>query len=445
VPVSFTAPNSGASLVLGSTTPVSTNAQGIVTSPAITANTIASSYSVNVTANGNVSDSFTFTNLAGAAAKFSITTGEKQSTTVNTSFASSLKVLVTDTFNNPVTNTPVTFTVPSSGASVVLAGSNVVNTNSTGNATLDGLTANKIAGSFTVLASVPNLQTLNFNLNNNPGAVASLVPVSGSNQSSVINGSFQTALQVKVLDAFGNVVPNVPVAFTSPITGASAKFTGATSANSDNSGVASISGLIANGVVGSYPVIVTSTGASSATFALANAAPTVQSLVVQQGSTGRSFVRYVDLNINDATTVSTLVSSLSGSAPKIRITNTGLDGKAKTAVVIKGLTKASGNMIKIDFGTNGIGGNAATNVGDGSYLIEMDLDGNGSFETSQRFFRLLGDVNGDKVVDAKDTALVKASLNKSGNNLPADTNGDGKVNASDTSYVAKAQKRKITV
>jgi hypothetical protein len=445
VPVSFTAANSGASLVLGSTTPVSTNAQGIVTSPAITANTIAGSYSVNVTANGNVSDSFTFTNLAGAAAKFTITAGDKQSTTVNTSFASGLKVLVTDTFNNPVTNTPVTFTVPSSGASVVLAGSNAINTNSTGNATLDGLTANKVAGSFTVLATVSNLQTLNLNLANNPGAVSSLVPVNGNNQSAVINGSFPTALQVKVLDAFGNAVPNVPVSFTSPTTGASAKFIGATSANSDNSGVASLSGLIANGVVGSYSVTATATGASNATFALRNAAPTVQSLVVQQGGTGRSFVRYVDLNINDATTVNTLVSSLSGSAPKIRITNTGLDGKAKRAVVIKGLTKASGNMVKIDFGTKGVGGNAATNVGDGSYLIEMDLDGNGSFETSQRFFRLLGDVNGDKIVDAKDTALVKASLNKTGSNLPADTNGDGKVNASDTSYVARAQRRRIRV
>jgi hypothetical protein len=305
--------------------------------------------------------------------------------------------------------------------------------------------ANKIAGSFNVTASLSGGASYSLNLTNNPDAVASLVPVNGNNQSSVINGPFQTALQVKVLDAFGNVIPNVPVAFTSPTTGASAKFSGATSANSDNSGVASLSGLIANVVVGSYSVTATATGATNATFALRNAAPTVQSLVVQQGGTGRSFVRYVDLNINDATTVNTLVSSLSGSTPKIRITNTGLDGKAKTAVVIKGLTKASGNMVKIDFGTKGVGGNAATNVGDGSYLIEMDLDGNGSFETSQRFFRLLGDVNGDKVVDAKDTALVKSSLNKTGSNLPADTNGDGKVNASDTSYVARAQRRRITV
>jgi hypothetical protein len=444
-PVNFNAPSNGSSLTFASTSPVSTNSQGIATSPAITANTIAGSYSVNVTANGNVSDSFTFTNLAGAAAKFSITAGDKQSTTVNTSFASGLKVLVTDTFNNPVTNTPVTFTVPSSGASVVLAGSNVVNTNSTGNATLDSMTANKNAGSFTVLASVPNLQTLNFNLTNNPGAVASLVPVNGNNQSSVINGPFPSALQVKVLDAFGNAVPNVPVSFTSPTTGTTVSFVGGSNANSNNSGVATSSPMVANGLIGKYTVTASASGAPSVAFALTNVAPTLQSIVIQQGITGRSFVRYVDININDPATVTSIVNSLNTSAPRITLTNTGLTGKTKKAVTIKGLAKAIGNTVRIDFGTKGIGGNAATNTADGSYLISLDVDGNGSLETSQRFFRLLGDVNGDKVVDSKDTALVTANLNKGGMNQPGDTNGDGKVNATDVSYVRKAQRRRVTV
>ena len=445
VPVSFNVPSSGASLVLGSTTSVSTNTQGIANSPAITANTIAGGYSVNVTANGNITDSFTFTNLAGAAAKFIITAGDKQSTTVNTSFASGLKVLVTDTLNNPVTNTPVTFTVPSSGASVVLAGSNVVNTNSTGIVILDGLTANKIAGSFTVLASVPNLQTLNFNLTNNPGAVSSLVHVNGNNQSAVINGPFPSALQVKVVDAFGNAVANVPVSFTSPTTGATVSFVGGSNANSDNSGVATSSPIVANGLIGKYTVTASASGAPSVAFALTNTAPTLQSIVIQQGSTGRSFVRYVDININDPATVTSIVNSLNTSAPRITLTNTGLTGKTKKAVTIKGLAKAIGNTVRIDFGTKGIGGNAATTTADGSYLISLDVDGNGSLETSQRFFRLLGDVNGDKVVDAKDTALVAANLNKGGTNQPGDTNGDGKVNATDVSYVKKAQKRSITV
>ena len=186
-------------------------------------------------------------------------------------------------------------------------------------------------------------------------------------------------------------------------------------------------------------------GAPSVAFALTNTAPTLQSIVIQQGSTGRSFVRYVDININDPATVTSIVNSLNTSAPRITLTNTGLTGKTKKAVTIKGLAKAIGNTVRIDFGTKGIGGNAATTTADGSYLISLDVDGNGSLETSQRFFRLLGDVNGDKVVDAKDTALVAANLNKGGTNQPGDTNGDGKVNATDVSYVKKAQKRSITV
>jgi hypothetical protein len=203
--------------------------------------------------------------------------------------------------------------------------------------------------------------------------------------------------------------------------------------------------MVANGVDGKYTVTASTTGAPSVAFALSNAAPTLQSILVQQGSKGRSFVRYVDININDPATVTSIVNSLNTSAPRITMTNTGLTGTTKKAVTIKGLARAIGNTLRIDFGTKGIGGNAATNTADGSYLISLDVDGNGSLETSQRFFRLLGDVNGDKVVDAKDTALVTANLNKGGTNQPGDTNGDGKVNATDVSYVRKAQRRRITV
>ena len=242
-----------------------------------------------------------------------------------------------------------------------------------------------------------------------------------------------------------NCSTNVPVAFTSPTTGATVSFVGGSNANSDNSGVATSSPMVANGLIGKYTVTASASGAPSVAFALSNTAPTLQSIVIQQGSTGRSFVRYVDININDPATVTSIVNSLNTSAPRITMTNTGLTGTTKKAVTIIGLAKAIGNTLRIDFGTKGIGGNAETNTADGSYLISLDVDGNGSLETSQRFFRLLGDVNGDKVVDAKDTALVPANLNKGGTNQPGDTNGDGKVNATDVSYVKRAQRRRITV
>jgi hypothetical protein len=167
--------------------------------------------------------------------------------------------------------------------------------------------------------------------------------------------------------------------------------------------------------------------------------------MIQLGAAGRSFIRNVGLTINDFGTVASIISSVSGKAPRISLTNTGLNGTKKGAVALKGFVIAIGNTIHFDFGSKGLGGNAASNAADGSYLISLDLDGNGSLETTQRFWRLLGDVNGDKVVDAKDTAIVNANLNKSGFNVTGDTNGDGKVNSTDVTYVRTAQKRKITV
>jgi hypothetical protein len=88
-------------------------------------------------------------------------------------------------------------------------------------------------------------------------------------------------------------------------------------------------------------------------------------------------------------------------------------------VSLQGFAKSNGTSVNIDFGIKGLGGSPTTSTADGSYLLEMDLDANGSYETSMRFHRLLGDVNGDKVVDSKDTSLANSSLNKSGLNLPA--------------------------
>lgn len=379
------------------------------------------------------------------AAKLPIALGDAQSTLVNTLYAKGLQLLAMDAYNNPLSNIPVTFNSPSGGPGIVLSGSNLINTNSSGIALLDGFVANKLAGTFSVAAGVPNLPSLNFNLNNNPGAVGSLVPIAGGVQSTVINGTFAAALQVKVVDVYGNNLPDVPVTFNSPVSGTSLTFTANNLIRSDANGLVFSPTMKANGLIGSYSVTASTPGAPTINFAMTNSAPKIQSMVIQQGGAGRSFVRYVDLTINDPGTVSSIVKSLSGTAPKMTLTNTGLTGTTKKSVALKGLVSAIGNTVRIDFGSKGVGGNAATNAVDGSYLISLDLDGNGSLETTQRFWRLLGDVNGDRVVDAKDTNIVNANLNKSGFNIPGDTNGDGKVNSTDVSYVRTAQKRKITV
>ena len=76
-----------------------------------------------------------------------------------------------------------------------------------------------------------------------------------------------------------------------------------------------------------------------------------------------------------------------------------------------------------------MGSNAASNAADGSYLISLDLNGNVSLETTQRFWRLLGgEVNGDNVVDKTDTVIVNTKPNK-----------NGKVNSTNVTYVKNPQ------
>ncbi len=84
------------------------------------------------------------------------TGGDQQSTLVNTPFASSLQVTLTEIDSAlPLPGIVVTFTAPSSGASAAWSGNLVVTatTNASGVATVGPPTANGIAGSYTVTAT----------------------------------------------------------------------------------------------------------------------------------------------------------------------------------------------------------------------------------------------------------------------------------------------------
>ncbi len=60
---------------------------------------------------------------------------------------------------------------------------------------------------------------------------------------------------------------------------------------------------------------------------------------------------------------------------------------------------ATGNTVGLDFGINGIGGNRLTSQGDGYYVLNIDQDGDGIPDATRAFYRLFGDVSGDRVVD----------------------------------------------
>ncbi|MBL8212530.1 MAG: hypothetical protein JNK87_17580 [Bryobacterales bacterium] len=99
---------------------------------------------------------FTISQVATTMTK---SAGDGQSTVVSTAFGTNLKVLVSDQTGAPMSGVPVTFTVVpgSGGAGAAFAAAAVVNTGADGTATAPGLTANAVAGGFSVTATASSL------------------------------------------------------------------------------------------------------------------------------------------------------------------------------------------------------------------------------------------------------------------------------------------------
>jgi hypothetical protein len=159
---------------------------------------------------------------------------------------------------------------------------------------------------------------------------------------------------------------------------------------------------------------------------------------VQRGAQQRSYIRYLDLVFESGDGLGDLVAE-----GRIGLTQYGLSGAGGAAVSLAGKLAAAGNRIAIDFGAAGLGGNRESAIGDGYYGLRIDADDNGSFETVRNFYRLLGDTNGDRIVDARDQLNVLLAFRRQGANLDADVNGSGAVNATDFLIATRQRGRRI--
>jgi hypothetical protein len=159
---------------------------------------------------------------------------------------------------------------------------------------------------------------------------------------------------------------------------------------------------------------------------------------VQHGATQRSYVRYVDLFFADQTGLGDLLLN-----NRVKLTRFDLNGSNPVPVSLSGTMTASSGKISIDFGPNGIGGDRNSTTGDGYYEIALDLDGNGQYDVSQHFFRLLGNVNGDRIVNTNDFNQILAAYGTVGSNLESDVNGDGAVNSLDRTLAIRSNGRSL--
>jgi hypothetical protein len=208
VTVTFSAPGSGATCALASST-VTTDASGDASTTCTASKQSGGPYTVTATTSGATSPAnFSLTNNAGAAATITASSGTPQSVAVNTAFAP-LAATVTDQYSNPVSGLTVTFSAPASGASGTFAGGvNTAMTNSSGVATAPTFTANATTGSYVVTATFAGAATpASFDLTNT--AVPYAFYVSGTEPPNTNNGNTTTyyALAGAVLVAAnGNVV-----------------------------------------------------------------------------------------------------------------------------------------------------------------------------------------------------------------------------------------------
>jgi filamentous hemagglutinin family protein len=304
VNVVFQVPGSGASGIFTGSSTLTTDAMGSVSIP-IRANTIAGQFiaQAQVSAANSLSEipaSFFLTNNPDVPFSVNAIEGANQSTTVNTAFANSIQVQVRDQFGNAIPNAVVNFTAPTSGATTQIPGTVSVNANEDGIASLN-VAANTIAGQYISSGSVSGVNTpANFNLTNTPDRPASIVPVGGNGQSTIVNTIFNQSLQALVRDQFGNVIPNATVQFGTPINGASGRLSNL-NAITDASGIAQID-INANTITGLFNTTASVEGASTA-FNLSNLADVPAQAIAENTAqripVNRTFLRPLQVTILD--------------------------------------------------------------------------------------------------------------------------------------------------
>jgi hypothetical protein len=151
--VTFAAPDIGASASFPSGVTATTDKDGRV-SEAVEANTVTGSYTVTASVAGITTPvSFDLTNEPGAAASLMAASGSSQHATIGAAFDQPLVVVVEDQFGNAVPGATVAFSAPAGGASATFAGGSPSVSDHLGRASVS-ISANNLAGSYTVLASV---------------------------------------------------------------------------------------------------------------------------------------------------------------------------------------------------------------------------------------------------------------------------------------------------
>jgi hypothetical protein len=293
ITVTFSAPGAGAGGNFSGATSATgtTDANGVATSSAFTANGTVGTYLVIASVGTSQSTAiFTVSNTLVPQAT-AVAGGSPQSTTTGTQFATPLSVTVLDATSAPVTGLPVTFTAPDGFFTDTDDVTTTATTNSSGVATAAPYVASATVGTYTVTATPSGSSAVaTFSLSNTIKPVTITTNAGTTPQSATAGTAFGAALAVTVMDGSTppKPVPNAVVMFAAPgytvdssgvPSAASGAFTDSTTptttAWTDANGVATAAGFVANTLAGgpynvSATVVVQSGTTLSVNFSLTN-------------------------------------------------------------------------------------------------------------------------------------------------------------------------------
>lgn len=216
----------------------------------------------------NLSVIFTATASSSVPAKVEKVAGDAQTATAGTAVATAPAVKVTDANGNPVAGVGVTFAVASGGGSV--NPTTPVASDANGIAAVTSWTLGAVAGPNTLTATAAGTgisgNPATFTATGAVGAAAKLGLAVAPSTTAASGVALATQPQVQIQDAAGNAVASANVAVTVSLSPASGTLSGgATTVQTDASGLAAFSGLTISGTAGPYTLQFGASGLAAAT------------------------------------------------------------------------------------------------------------------------------------------------------------------------------------
>jgi protocatechuate 3,4-dioxygenase beta subunit len=254
---------------------VTTDADGVASSPPLLANALPGSFSASAGVDGvALPVVYDLANHAGAVTIVAKQTA--QSAKVGARYAHPLVARVREESGRPVEGATVTFTLiaPQAGAGGTFPGGATqatALTDASGLATSPHIRANATAGRFEATASIPS-GTVGFGLRNVAGAPAAVAAGGAGVQTAALHARLLVRFAVTVTDADGNAVSGAWVTFAAPSHGASGSFGSRRTVRvrTNARGIAVAPAFRTNRVAGGYAVRASVGGAGSVAFGVVN-------------------------------------------------------------------------------------------------------------------------------------------------------------------------------